>query len=466
MRKCSLGVINLQANRPLLQDHLFIGYALEDGVFARWLTLRLATEGYKVWCDQIKLLGGESYPKNIRKAIRESTFRFLAVISKYSIDKDNPLKERTLATKVGEVRGIDDFLIPLNLDGSRAADLDLLTTDITYIPFHKGWAAGLTQLMTKLQRINAPKVLPEGKQAVVSWLNTVEKFVEKKQERIWSNIIPIIQFPGEIHRYYVTNIVKPAEDNWPIYTKSKNVAWAFGPPGRDAPLQARETRMANWTTELEVDDLDTFHIASGILRQAIQNFCIRKGMRFSESRKDIYFPFGMFPNDKLTYKRFDGKSVYVKAVGRKTIKKRTGESEKSWYHLAPWFQPILNRFGNPCYQMNFRLVWTDAQGNEQKVPTGRRRLKWWNYQWLARTLAVNSWLTDGRDSKEIFVADNFSITIAGKPLDLASQDHINEVSLSEYVEDDDENEEIEEEDIEEENDEEPKTEDKNIDKLD
>jgi hypothetical protein len=137
--------------------HLFVGYANEDAVVARWLTLRLASEGYHIWCDQIKLLGGESYPRDIRKAIRESTFRFIALISKYSIDKDHPLEERTLAKNVGIARKIDDFVIPLNLDGSRAEDLDLLTTDITYIPFNKGWAGGLAQLLTKTRENQCSK---------------------------------------------------------------------------------------------------------------------------------------------------------------------------------------------------------------------------------------------------------------------------------------------------------------------
>jgi len=50
-------------------DHLFISYATEDAGFAEWLSVRLAAEGYKVWCDRTNLLGGESYPKDIDRAI-------------------------------------------------------------------------------------------------------------------------------------------------------------------------------------------------------------------------------------------------------------------------------------------------------------------------------------------------------------------------------------------------------------
>lgn len=83
------------------RDHLFINYATEDGAFAEWLTLKLSGEGYSVWCDRVKLLGGESYPKDIARALHERTFRMLSLISRASKEKDNPLKERTIALNFG-----------------------------------------------------------------------------------------------------------------------------------------------------------------------------------------------------------------------------------------------------------------------------------------------------------------------------------------------------------------------------
>jgi len=95
-----------------VRDHLFISYATEDFVLAEWLTLRLTSEGYRVWCDRFKLLGGESYPKDIDKALKERTFRVLALLSRNSIKKDNPVKERTMALNIGKELGIKDSLIP------------------------------------------------------------------------------------------------------------------------------------------------------------------------------------------------------------------------------------------------------------------------------------------------------------------------------------------------------------------
>lgn len=38
---------------------LFLSHATpEDNSFARWLALQLANEGYPVWCDLTKPLGG------------------------------------------------------------------------------------------------------------------------------------------------------------------------------------------------------------------------------------------------------------------------------------------------------------------------------------------------------------------------------------------------------------------------
>src|SRR5690349_9046705 len=103
-------------------EHLFISYAIEDAPLARWLTLKLTIEGYKVWCFEFQMLGGESFPKEIDAAIKAQTFRMLGLISRTSVKKDNPIKEWTLAQALGKERKVD-FLIPLNVDGVKATEL-------------------------------------------------------------------------------------------------------------------------------------------------------------------------------------------------------------------------------------------------------------------------------------------------------------------------------------------------------
>src|SRR5262245_62250883 len=90
-----------------MQDHLFISYATEDLVLAEWLTRKLTTLGYRVWCDRFELLGGERFPRDIDRAIKEDTFRIIALLSKKSIEKEGTNKERKLAHNIGRERKVD-----------------------------------------------------------------------------------------------------------------------------------------------------------------------------------------------------------------------------------------------------------------------------------------------------------------------------------------------------------------------
>src|SRR6267142_2576799 len=134
---------------------LFISYAYENETFAKWLARKLAFYGYGVWFDQLQILGGESWVKEVDVAIKERAFRVLGLLSKSSIAKDNPRKERTLALQLGKQQKVDDFLITLNLDGVQP---DWTLSDISWISFRDGWADGLRRLLKKLESLSAPRI--------------------------------------------------------------------------------------------------------------------------------------------------------------------------------------------------------------------------------------------------------------------------------------------------------------------
>ena len=65
---------------PVSRTMVFLSHAApEDNVFTRWLALQVANEGYPVWCDLTKLLGGEAFWEDIQIAIKERTAKFLFV---------------------------------------------------------------------------------------------------------------------------------------------------------------------------------------------------------------------------------------------------------------------------------------------------------------------------------------------------------------------------------------------------
>ena len=59
---------------------MFISHANpEDNLFARWFGLQLTREGYSVWSDITKLIGGETFWAAVEDAIRNHTAKFVFV---------------------------------------------------------------------------------------------------------------------------------------------------------------------------------------------------------------------------------------------------------------------------------------------------------------------------------------------------------------------------------------------------
>jgi hypothetical protein len=136
---------------------LRLSYATEDAALADWLTLKLTAEGYLVWCDRFKMLGGERWPEDIDKAIKNQTFRMPHLLSKYSLSKEGPAKERQLALSISKERE-EDFLIPLKVYGLANSELPWRLSDINMIAC-ENWANGLKQLLKKLSEAECPKPL-------------------------------------------------------------------------------------------------------------------------------------------------------------------------------------------------------------------------------------------------------------------------------------------------------------------
>jgi len=428
------------------RDHLYVNYASEDGIFAEWLTLRLTAEGYKVWCDKTKLLGGESYPTNIDNALKESTFRVLALMSKNSNQKPNPLKERTTALRIGQDRGIEDFVIPLNVDGISPSELNWMVSDLTFIPFFKGWAEGLTRLLKKLGQVKAPRDPTRGRESVARWVTSEDNIVHN-DERIWSNVLPIVAVPPTIRRYHVGNEeeLKRLRQNWPIYGE-KNHVWAFAIPEEETSFAERQA--VEWSRRADVDGLSTIDVVTFLLRRSLILHCTARGLKFTKDKKDIYFPENLVEGDKLLYQRYDGRRTYTKAVGQRTFHSIERGAYKSTYHLAPVFRPLVRRFRSPSYEVNLRLVWTDGQGMEEPGSNRKRRAltkTWWNYQWLAKNMAFVSWLAEEQNEHTIFTSKLGDVKIARLPILTSSSIRILEDALTASAAEENETEVLEEE---------------------
>src|SRR5271170_4787545 len=85
------------------RDVLLLSHANpEDNEFTLWLALQLVNEGYRVWCDLTKLLGGEVFWDDIEEVIETRAVKVLYILSRASNAKDGSLKELHFAQGVAK----------------------------------------------------------------------------------------------------------------------------------------------------------------------------------------------------------------------------------------------------------------------------------------------------------------------------------------------------------------------------
>ncbi len=427
-----------------LRDHLFISYATEDWPLAEWLTRRLTAEGYRVWCDRFKLLGGESYPKDIDKAISDGTFRLIALLSRFSKAKDNPVKERTKALNVGKVLGIPDFLIPLNVDGMQAAELDWMTSDLTFIPFHRGWAGGLRQLLDKLRRIEAPHPLPNGQQvAIESFLPS--DIISPTPEHLFTNCLAFSRVPSTLLRFTVDPPLMPEERRpiaieWPHHCLSPRelVAFQLPPPSL---LQGRVTLSARiaWAEMLDLGGIRTGDLLSTLLYKAVRHRASARGLQQSfDHRLFYYFPLDLCKDDKVVFQIPDGGSRWVRVTGERSYW-RLGVSQRYRYHLGAAFRVRRDLVSGYVLQITPVFHITDPAGQPlpaRTVGSRRKRLAigWWNYEWLSRHRALVGFLAGGEDPVRLGGEDSDPIELSVRVIRLDAPFGINEAALESSVE--------------------------------
>lgn len=418
-----------------MRDHLFISYAIEDSALAEWLALRLTTEGYRVWIDRFKLLGGEPYPQDIDEAIKEKTFRLIHLVSWHSAVKPNPVKERTLALNLGRGRK-EDFLIPLNVDGLSATDLPWMLSDLTYIPFDKSWAHGLKQLLKKLSQLQAPRSVEDGGSIAASkFLH--DNLIISESESLFSNVVPVSHVPEVIRCYRMSRHFSDLEaweasSQWPHYAlKTRALIFSFERPSHAVRFHNLTFHQEGAWVWNEVDDLngiDPWQVTKPLLRRTLLIACMRLGLKLSEREDYIYFPIGLVPDEKIRFISYTGKAVRNQVTG---IRKFRGK-DTFRYHLGFTFDPLRLPGGQLVVKVRIRLRITDLNGEILSTISAVARRKfitrtWFNHELLSRQQAILTFLAQGND--RIQLGTEFPIVLDAHPITLAAPLRIDEEAL-------------------------------------
>jgi len=408
-----------------MQDHLFISYATEQVALADWLARRLAARGYAVWYDRLKLLGGEPWPQDIDDAIKNRTFRMLALLSHASLKKPNPTGERTTAQQISRERNIPDFLIPLNVEGLRPTDITWNLSHVNYIEFTNSWAQGLADVVKKLEAIGAPKVLADGQQLAASTLSYSD-YLRDESEVLCTNCFAVLKIPEVINRFAVGidigDSIVTLQRRWPFRRVASDRLLAFVAPPPDIQQKYRIVSAggACWRCMPSVDGIPSRDLVVSLIHIAIEAHMAQRGLVFSEDRRQWYVPSGLLAGDWLRFERPDGTAGRVLAVGERTF--RSGSNREPYrYHLSPSFSVLRGSEEPFVLVLRNRVFLSNTHGaalEGRKVTSRRKHLckNWWNDDWLARALGVGQLLATHAAEIRIGSAPDNEIVIGSTPI--------------------------------------------------
>ena len=385
------------------QDHIFISSVNEDRVFADWLTRKLTSEGYLVWSEWFKLLGGETYFNDVNEAIKNRTFRFLGLYSQVSLTHPEVMRQRSLALDIAGERE-QEFLIPLDLDGVSDAQLDSVTRTLQFISFKDNWAVGLKQLLKKLESINCPKSLPNGKQiAAEAFLGN--DVLSDEKETLFSNCLQIQQLPKVIYCFKTQRAI-PKEKlddlklEWSFRRISPNtfLSFHYPPTSLISEYGIAERREDLWREgKKQIYGIRPYNLVSELIRKALIVKCYQKGLRYCPEAKLLYFPSDLVENNRLYFTRpDDGLKTHVSSNG----KRKHPSGREYLYFLAPDFYVRQDLFDNFTVLIRIRVRLSDTAGKafttKRTIDSRRKNLckNWWNKHWFNRTLAVSQFLAD------------------------------------------------------------------------
>jgi TIR domain-containing protein len=424
-----------------MRDTIFVSHANpDDNRFARWLALRLARDGYKVWSDVTGMLGGEDIWKDVERLLRDRTVKFIYVLSRASNQRDGVLQEVQIATTVARRLGFADFVIPAKIDDLPHADMNIHVNRLFATPFHESPAGGYAMLLEKLRRDEVPKNSDQPAGVVGRWwsehLNPAAGISETPEDYL-SNWFPITKMP---HLTYFHELATPPPDGLPAHRVGvwrRPYLVSFAPPqdiaqefGSGVPI--RDTR--TWATATLVEKgaatiarREARDLVSRILRISWERFVEARGLSAYVMANKVmcsYFTTKLVGEGRVPFRSAEGAAGSRQLVGHRTQSKRVAdgvfEPVKQYWHYGIDARPLVY----PAYAYALRAhvlfshdglnIWQSAGALHRTRRSACR--DWWNDAWRDRLLASVSWLASGRAAISIEVGTGTQLEVGCGPL--------------------------------------------------
>lgn len=424
-----------------MRNLLFLSHANpEDNVFSRWLALQLAKEGYGVWCDQTRLLGGEDFWADIEGAIRARACKLLYVLSSASNHKSGPLQELHVAQSVARRENFGDFVIPLRIDETLAhAETNIQLARINAIDFTAGWATGLRTLLKKLAEDNVQKDERFDARAVASWwrsqIGSTSSILDEPEEYLsnWFSIrtLPPTMYFHVLHPSYAKAMLLDAFP-FPV-RRHKDCIVSFAPLGDLAPalptpgmIRATHevttaTLLAGISEPIIVRPMEARDIVLDLLRRGWEGFLKEAGMwthLFGRHRIAGYLRDEIIKGNRI---KVPGSARSTRQmVGYRARRDSAGKvTSQTFWHFAIEGQPMLHPIAafrvvpHVLFSSDGQQIWSDRRRLHRARRTECK--DWWNPEWRDRTMAVMGWLADNQGDLRIRFSSVCEVAVAASP---------------------------------------------------
>lgn len=420
---------------------IFLSHANpEDNEFTLWLSLRLAREGYPVWCDLTRLLGGEDFWKEADKTIREGTIKFLYVLSKTSNTKDGPLQELAVAKKVARKHRLKDFVIPLVVDDLPTGEFNAELTRLTAIFFNKGRATGLKVLLDKLEAEKVPKEKESYcARTINEWWKTkysAETGVVNCAEEYLSNWFEI-KMPDNLYFYkirlglgdgsFLGDLPFPAV---PYAGYAVSFASIVDLTSGGKGFVDHKDSFSITTADIIKDvslvkfmtSRDLRNVMVRILRRGWDEHVRKVGLAVYEmanQTKAFYVPKNLIGKNRYSFDSMEGR-ISRALNGFRTVLGPGGTKKKRFWHFAvsdrPKLWPVF------AYVVRSHVLFSDDEMNiwthSKRMHRARRSQcnDWWNDDWRDRLLCMMNLLKGENDMINIQVGSKAYVEVSDWPV--------------------------------------------------
>lgn len=415
------------------RDLVFVSHANpEDNEFSRWVTLKLASLGYRTWCDVTRLLGGEDFWNDIERAIRDDAFKVLYVLSKDSNHKPGSLKELKVAQSVQAKSKLPDFVIPLRIDDLPFDEINIELSRVNAVDFSESWATGLKQLIAKLEKDQTPKDARFGPDTVRAWWENetaTGSGLSESDESHFSNWFRI-RLPDHIYVHTIGGLFAgDPEFGFPTLFRKGLLTFA---PAEDlaaglGTLHVQATVKIPTREFLHDGDreetTENRNAVTAFIRSAWQLLAASRGLSAYQMANDqpaYYFKSDNLKESEVKFTGVGGRRGRRALMGYKT----TLKGKRHWHfgvsaQPAVHPEPMLMFKNHVVFSDDGLKIWEDSPERMHKARRSQCK-QWWNDDWRDRLLASLAWMAGEKSVLELPLGASVSGLMSLAPIEFVS----------------------------------------------